>query len=212
MLHKNEFIVTPDTFKLIRELQMMPELKDFQLVGGTALALQLGHRNSIDIDLFTQNDFDDTEIVRLIGSKYILKEIFRRKNTIISLLNNIKTDFIRHDYPFIKPPIEEDGIRMLSMEDIAAMKFHAIIQSGKRLKDFIDIYFLLEHLNMKAMMGFFVAKYSYSNQMIAMKAVNYFDDIDESIDPPQLINPVPLKKIKERIQQATLHPKKIFEK
>jgi len=212
MLHKNAFIVTPDTFNLIRELQMIPELKDFHLVGGTSLALQLGHRNSIDIDLFTQNDFDDTEIVKLVGSKYVFKEIFRRKNTIICLLNNIKTDFIKHDFPFIKSPIGEDGIRMLSMEDIAAMKFHAIIQSGKRLKDFIDIYFLLEHLSMEAMMGFFVAKYSYSNPMIAMKAVNFFGDIDESIDSPELLKPVPLKKIRERIQQATLHPKKIFGK
>ena len=212
MLHKNAFIVTPDTFKLIRELQMLPELKDFHLVGGTSLALQLGHRNSIDIDLFTQNDFSDTDIVKLASSKYVFKEIFRRKNTIISLLNNIKTDFIKHDYPFINPPIEEEGIRMLSLEDISAMKFHAIIQSGKRLKDFIDIYFLLEHLSMEAMMGFFITKYSYSNPMIAMKAVNYFGDIDESIDPPQLIKPVLLKKITERIQQATLHPKKVFDK
>ena len=72
MLHKNALIVTPDTFKLIRELQMIPELKDFHLVDGTSLALQLGHRNSIDIDLFTRYDFDDSELVKLVSSKYVL--------------------------------------------------------------------------------------------------------------------------------------------
>lgn len=52
MLHKDPFIIAPETFKLTQKLQSLPELKDFVLVGGTSLALQLGHRNSIDIDLF----------------------------------------------------------------------------------------------------------------------------------------------------------------
>jgi len=212
MLHKDASIVAPATFNLIIDLQRMQEFKEFHLVGGTSLALQLGHRNSIDIDLFTRKDFDDTEIANLVSSKHTFKEIFRRKHTIICLLNNIKTDFIKHDFPLIRPPIEEDGIRLLSKEDIAAMKFHAIIQSGKRLKDFIDVYFLLEHFSMDEMMGFFVAKYSYSNPVIAMKAVNFFGDVDENIDSPQLVKPASLKQIKERIQQATLHPKNIFRK
>ena len=101
----------------------------------------MGHRNSIDIDLFTQHDFSDTDLLNLLSSKYEVKEIFRRKNTIISLINNIKTDFIKHDHPLILPPITEEGIAFLSKEDIVAIKLHAIIQSGKRLKDFIDIYF-----------------------------------------------------------------------
>lgn len=188
----------------------MPELKDFYLVGGTALALQLGHRNSIDIDLFTLNKFDDDDIIELVTKEYKVGEILRRPNTIICLLNNIKTDFIRHNYPLLKPTVTEEGITFFSKEDIAAMKFHAIIQSGKRLKDFIDIYFLLHHFSMKQMVGFFSAKYSYSNPMIAMKAINYFDDIDENMDPPKLLKPLPLKKITDRIQEATLKPDKIF--
>ena len=174
------------------------------------MALQLGHRNSIDIDLFVQNDFNVDDIVNLLVTKYEIQEIFRRKNTIISLVNNIKTDFMKHDYPFILPPITEEGITFLSKEDIAAMKFHVIIQSGRRLKDFIDIYYLLQHFSMQQMVEFFTTKYSYSNAMIAMKAVNYFDEIDENIDPPKLLDPITLKQIKNRIQEATLKPSKIF--
>jgi hypothetical protein len=210
MLHKEPFIVAPQTLKLIQELQSIPELKEFYLVGGTSLALQLGHRNSIDIDLFVQHDFDDTDIIELIKSKYSIQEIFRRKNTIICLINNIKTDFIKHNYPFIHQPIQEDGISYFSKEDIAAMKLHAIIQSGKRLKDFIDIYFLLQHFSMQQMTGFFTQKYSYSNPMIAMKAVTFFDDIDENMDPPKLVKPLKLEQIKKRILEASLKSTKIF--
>jgi hypothetical protein len=210
MLHKNPFIITPETFKLIQQLQAIPELKEFHLVGGTALALQLGHRNSIDIDLFTLNEFDDADIIELISKENEVNEILRRLNTVICLINNIKTDFIRHNYKLLKPPVTEEGISFLSKEDIAAMKFHAIIQSGKRLKDFIDIYFLLQHFSMKQMVEFFTAKYTYSNPMIAMKAINFFDDIDENMDPPKMLKPLPLKKIIARIQEATVKPDKIF--
>src|SRR6188472_3345163 len=98
MLHKDPFIISTETFQLIQELQGFPQLDGFCLVDGTALALQLGHRNSIDIDLFIQSNFSDDDLVSFLSKKYEFKEIFRRKNTIISLINNIKTDFIKHDY------------------------------------------------------------------------------------------------------------------
>ncbi len=210
MLHKDPFIISPDTFKLIQQLQSLPELNHFYLVGSTSLALHMGHRNSIDIDLFSQYDFNDNDILNLVSSKYEVKEIYRRKNTIISLINNIKTDFMKHDHPLILPPISEEGITYLNKEDIAAMKLHAIIQSGKRLKGYIDIYFLLEHLSMQQMLQYFTQKYTYSNELIALKAVSYFDDIDEAIDPPKLLKPVSLKQIKQRIETACQQTKKIF--
>ena len=141
-----------------------------------------------------------------LSVKHDIKEIFRRKNVIISLIDNIKTDFIRHDYPLINPPVTEEGITYISKEDIAAMKIHAIIQSGKRLKDFIDIYVLLEHLTLNQIIVFFEQKYTYSNAMIALKAINYFDDIDEEIDPPKILHPISIADIKGRIQAATLNP------
>ena len=90
------------------------------------------------------------------------------------------------------------------------MKLNAISQSGKRLKDFIDIYFLLQHFSFNAMVEFFQIKYPLTNPLIPIKAINYFGDIDEETDPPKLLSPLPLSKIKERIQDATLHPYKLF--
>jgi hypothetical protein len=210
MLHNHPSIINPKTFRLIQELQNLQQLKSFYLVGGTSLALQLGHRNSVDIDLFSQNDFDVNNIISLLTPLYEVNEIYRRENTIIALVNNIKTDFIKHPYPLIQPPITEEGITFLSKQDIAAMKLHAIIQSGKRLKDFINIYFLLQHFCMNQMIEFFTQKYTYTNPMIALKAVNFFDEIDENIDPPKLLQPLPLKQIKKRIQEATKKPGKVF--
>jgi hypothetical protein len=210
MLYKDPFIVATPTFELIQQLQSIPEINNFQLVGGTALALQIGHRNSIDIDLFTQDDFDSESITSVVKNSFNYNEIYRRGNTIIGLINDIKVDFIKHDYPFINPPIIEEGIKYLSKEDIAGMKVHAIIQSGKRLKDFIDIYFLLQYFSLGEMIDFFTKKYTYSNPLIALKALTYFDDIDENIDPPKLLQPIPFSEIKERILDASLHSKKKF--
>ncbi len=210
MLHKNPSIISPQTFQLIKQLQSLPDLNNFYLVGGTSLALQLGHRNSIDIDLFTQTDFDENKIIKLLQNKYKTEEIFRRKNTIIALVDNIKPDFIKHDYPLINAPVTQEGITYLSKEDIAAMKIHAIIQSGKRLKDFIDIYFLLQQFSMEQIINFFSKKYSYTNPLIALKAVTYFDDIDENTDPPKLLLPLPLAAIKKRILHAVQKPHTTF--
>lgn len=102
--------------------------------------------------------------------------------------------------------ITENGITYLSKEDIAAMKLHAIIHSGKRLKDFIDIYFLLQHFTMDQLIGFFVKKYTYSNPLIALKAVTYFDNIDENTDSLKLLQPLPLADIKKRILHAAQKP------
>ena len=131
-------------------------------------------------------------------------------HTVLGVVDTVKTDFIKHDYPLISAPISQEGITYLGMEDIAGMKFHAIIQSGKRLKDFIDIYFLLEQFTMDQLIGFFVKKYSYSNPLSALKAVTYFEDIDENTDPPKMLKPLLLTAIKKRILHAAQKPYSIF--
>ncbi len=101
MLHKSPTIISFETFSLIQQLQVLPELKNFYLVGVTALALQLGHRNSIDIDLFSSHDFIAEEIENLLSTKFIYTTTVSRKNTVLAVVNNVKTDFIKHDYTLI---------------------------------------------------------------------------------------------------------------
>jgi hypothetical protein len=210
MLHKNPALISPKTFSLIQQLQALPEFKDFYLVGGTALALQIGHRNSIDIDLFTQNDFDTFQLKSILSEKFTITADTEFKNTLLSKVNNIKVDFIKHNYPYVKLPLTEEGINFLSKEDIAAMKFNAITQSGKRLKDFIDVYFLLQYFSLSSMIEYFQIKYPNTNPLIAIRAVNYFDEIDEIFDPLKLLSPLPLSEIKKRIKDATIHVHKVY--
>ncbi|MBA3647451.1 MAG: nucleotidyl transferase AbiEii/AbiGii toxin family protein [Chitinophagales bacterium] len=210
MLHKSSHIITPETFHLLQQLQELPELEGYHLVGGTSLAMQLGHRNSIDLDLFTENEFLGNVLAQDLSQHFSLQADLAIKNTLLSRINEVKVDFISHPHPLVREPIAEDGITFLSMEDIAAMKLNAIIQSGQRLKDFIDIYFLLEHFSVNDMLHFFSVKYDYINPLMALKALTYFDDLDETIDKPKLLKPLLTDQIKLRIKTAALHSKRVF--
>ena len=210
MSHKNPELIEQATFELIQQLQNFSELKEFYLVGGTALTLQFGHRNSVDIDLFSTKDFLDSTIINFLRTKFTIDLVYNKPNSIICIINGVKVDFIKHDYPIIEQIITEEGIRMLSPQDICAMKLNAIQNSGQRLKDFIDIYFLLEHFSIKQMLEFYSKKYPIMNPVIALRAITYFDDIDPNIDPPKLVTPLPLEKIKKRIVDAVLHSNKTF--
>jgi hypothetical protein len=210
MFNQDSFIISPETFKLIQELQQIPELKNFHLVGGTSLALQIGHRNSIDIDLYTNESFSCEKIIDSVSSVFKFEVSNFQKNMVMGFINQVKTDFVLHQYPYINNPIFEEGISYLSMQDISAMKINAISRSGKRLKDFIDIYYLLEHFSIAEMVGFFCEKYPNTNSLIAVKSLNCFDDIDETIDPPMLKSPLSFDKIKDRIKEALLNTDKIY--
>jgi len=210
MLHREPSIISQDTYELIQKLQAMPDLAGFYLVGGTSLALQLGHRNSIDIDLFSQNSFDTVKIKGLLGKSFDLQVDVEISNTLLAHVNSIKVDFITHPYPLVNDPVTEDGITYLSKEDIAAMKLNAIVGSGQRIKDFIDVYFLLESLSINNMLECYATKYPNSNSLIALKALSYFNDIDPKMDPPQMNHPLSLDTIKRRITDAVLHPFKTF--
>jgi len=210
MLHKDKWIISDATFQLIQELQELHELKGFHLVGGTALALKLGHRNSIDIDLFTTDEFNAQELATFLEKRFGFNTTFSKKSTLLGVINGVKTDFVRHDYKLIHDPYLEEGISFLSLEDIAAMKLHAISNSGKRLKDFIDVYFLLTLFSLEEMIGFYSIKYPNFNPMIPMKSINYFEDIDYAIEPPMLKKTIDITTIKARINESVLHFNKRF--
>ncbi|HEX5155247.1 MAG TPA: nucleotidyl transferase AbiEii/AbiGii toxin family protein [Parafilimonas sp.] len=108
MLHKESVIISSKTFSLIQELQSIPELKEFYLVGGTALALQLGHRNSIDIDLFTQSDFDSEKMAEFLAERFTVRVDHAFRNTLLANVVGIKVDFVKHPYPYLKKPFTEE--------------------------------------------------------------------------------------------------------
>jgi hypothetical protein len=205
MLHTQT--VEHSTLELLKSLQDKDYLRGFNLVGGTALALYLGHRTSIDIDLFSDFDFDTAQMLERIQHDYPLQLYYTAPNTIKGSIENVRVDFIAHRYPFLNQPAEIDGFRMLSEPDIIAMKLNAISTSGQRSKDFIDIYFALEtkKYSLADMLKFYQTKYSQLGDMHVLKSLMYFDDIDLS-DWPVLLRKPHLKwlDISERIEKEVL--------
>jgi hypothetical protein len=205
MLHTQS--VEPSTLELLRSLQSRDYLKGFNLVGGTALALYMGHRTSIDIDLFSNFSFDTAQLIELIQQDYSLQLYTTATDTMKGSIKNVNVDFIAHRYPYLNEPSEIDGIRILSEPDIIAMKLNAISVSGQRSKDFIDIYFILEEhkYSIADMIRFFQVKYGQVGDMHVLKSLVYFDDVDLS-DWPVLLRKTHLKwsDICKKLEKAVL--------
>jgi hypothetical protein len=208
MLHTQTVETT--TLDLIRSLIADAELAAFNLVGGTALSLVMGHRKSIDIDLFTDQDFDVPILARHLQTAYQAEEIRALKNGIFCYISDIKVDLIAHQYPLLHPPITEDGIRMLSIEDISAMKLSVVMDNGTRLKDFADLYFLLEKIPLEKMTAAFIKKYPDVNVRMAHAALLYHHDIRTGDKIFFLDTAVSLKEMDKRFRQATANTALVF--
>jgi predicted nucleotidyltransferase component of viral defense system len=160
-----------------------PLLTGMRLVGGTSLALQYGHRNSIDLDFFGTLDEDLHSIrdsLERIGHVSVLKET---RTIRIYDLDHVKIDFVDYSrYQWLAEAVNEDGLRLASPEDIAAMKVNAIEGRGTR-KDFVDIYFLLQHYSLDEILGFYQKKYPEHSVFRALMSLSYFDDAEKQMMP-----------------------------
>lgn len=198
------------TLDLIKELMADSQLSSFNLVGGTALALKLGHRISIDIDLFSTTSFSSKELANYLIEKYDATDVRILKNSIFCFIRDIKTDLLSHQYPLIGELDVVDGIRMVSLEDIGAMKLNAIYNSGRRLKDFVDMYVLLEKFTLDQMLWSCNKKYPDLNIQIVKHAVIYHENIDFTV-PIDYVGPeIKWTTIAERLKDAFYHPQKTF--
>jgi len=198
MLHKET--VEPRILELIEKLQSDPIFENFYLVGGTALALQIGHRRSIDIDLFTRSDFDTTYLIEHLESNYKFSVQFSHKNSLKGIINGIFVDLLKHDYKYVTKPLVTKRIKMLDKPDIAAMKVNAITGNGTRVKDFIDIYFLLKAYSFEEIIHYYSVKYNERNTFHVVKSLTCFNDIEEGEWPKMIVEPhLNLKEVKRFI-------------
>lgn len=193
--------IEPSTLELLKQLMNVPELQNFSLVGGTALALKYGHRKSLDIDLFSPTDFNNEHIAAIIEKDFPTFTYQRLNNPIgvFGFINNIKVDFVKyHYYPVIDKTSIIDGIRITGDKDIIAMK---IIRRAVK-KDFWDLAELLQHYSLRNCIDFYNLK--FKNQLLHIsipKAITYFDDAEESEDPMSLKNQT-WNSVKKSIQKS----------
>ena len=186
-----ETVSTP-LLSILRKLMSSEVFKDFRLVGGTALALQRGHRRSVDIDLFTDLDYADMPVAAM--REYLEKEFPIHKGTeSMDMPANgyhiflsegqeppIKVDFF-YTEPFIFPTIEEDGLRIADQREIAAMKLGVIGNQIYRQKDYWDVHDLLEDYSLSEMIQWALQRdpYSFTKEDI-IKGLQQVNQVEES--------------------------------
>ena len=178
--------VDAHTLELLRQLSVVPEFSAMRLVGGTSLALQYGHRTSVDLDFFGtfDSELSFSSILRRYGQLTIVKESSKIK---VYLLDGIKVDFVHYDYPWLESPLLVDGLVLATPPDIAAMKVNAIEGRGSK-KDFIDLYYLLQRYTLAEILDFYKQKYPEHSVFRALMSMSYFDDADMQPTPRMFTN------------------------
>lgn len=187
MLHLET--VEPDTLTVLNRLMGVPALRDFSLVGGTALALRYGHRRSIDLDLFAHGEFDRPLIVSQLTEEFGDAFDFRRdqiKWAAFCTIAGVKVDIVKDPHLRIMDVEVVNGIRSYADDDIAPMKVEAILHRGKK-KDFWDMAELLREHGLQWILDKHRQKYPDNSIAISIPyAITYFTDAEESDAPVSL--------------------------
>ena len=171
----------------------------FYLAGGTALALQLGHRQSIDFDFFTEGNFDTAKIIQHLREIGKFELFDRSENTLNGSVNDVQVSFFGYEYPLLDDLHRHMKISIAHMLDIALMKLEAISGRGSK-KDFIDLYFLLKHFTISWLFEKYPQKYGIgiSNHYHLLKSLVYFEDAENQPMPKMLQN-ISWEEVKRKI-------------
>jgi len=175
-------------WEILCNIQNEKRFESYNLAGGTALGLQLEHRVSTDIDLFTDGELDKDEI--LASAKRINNnvEILNSSEKVLQILFSdndpekiLKVDFVSYEYPLLEPLVEnEEGIRLVGINDISAMKMSAVGQRGYEARDFVDLYYILKEITMEKIVDNFKRKYKTDNIQHFLRSMNYFEDVSKN--------------------------------
>jgi predicted nucleotidyltransferase component of viral defense system len=176
-LHWN---ILDDKRREILSLLKQVTKEGFYLAGGTGLALQLGHRDSIDFDFFLPSDYNTVSLVSTLESVFAAHSLVitqQEKNTISCLVDEtIQLSFFGYPYPLIKPSIASEYFTIASIEDIGCMKLSAI--TGRSVeKDYVDLYFILKQIPLNTLLDLSTQKHSSLDHALILKSLVYFDDV-----------------------------------
>jgi len=174
----------------------------FRLFGGTALALQIGHRISTDADFISEESFDRDDLILEIKKLFKNKvQNIRQNNVGVYMeITGIKVDFVSWNNPFIRKAVVIDDMRLMHKTEIAATKLNAVLNRGEK-KDYIDIAVMLNEISLQDMFNLFKEKYGFVDEMQLIKYLCSYSDIDFQSNPKMLID-FDWDKAKEIIKQS----------
>ncbi len=172
----------------------------FYLAGGTALALRLGHRRSVDLDFFSNTDEVGQETRREILdtlSPLHPQALEDTTGNLLLVLRDMHVGFFSYSYALLASTDNVEGVAIAGMVDIGLMKLDALISRGSR-KDFYDLYFILQHIALTDLLRLGRTKYPYAHdfELMAMESLVLFDNADRDL-PPQLLKAVPWEQVKQ---------------
>ncbi len=185
-------VLPPGQQAALRQLGNVAADCGFYLGGGTAIAIHLGHRQSVDFDWFTAQPLDDPLALsrELQSRKVDLKVGSVQRKTLHGNVAGVRVSFLEFRYPLLQPPVvwPEFGCQLASLEDLAAMKLLAVSQRGTK-KDFLDVYTLGTHgLSIPEMLTLYRQKFSVEDVGRVTYSLCYFDDADADPMPVMLTN------------------------
>lgn len=188
-MHTN--ILNTRQIEVLAILKGMTFIPDFYLVGGTALALQYGHRESVDFDFVTEHAVSPAEILKALGKKCKIKLAQEDKNTLTVVFKGVSCSFLSYDYPVLGEfLLFEDRIKLAGISDIAAMKVAAVAGGGKK-RDFIDLYFICQKdYSLPEVIDHYQKKFEMFRQDLyhVYKSLIYFEDAEKDIMPEMFEN------------------------
>lgn len=186
-----EETITYQTRNNLEILSSKDLIRSFYLAGGTAAALQLGHRVSEDLDFFSKERFSVNGLIDILKNSGELILEKKLEDTLLASFDKTKTSFFYYPYPILESPIPFRGVSLASLIDIACMKVDSISSRGLK-RDFIDLFFILkkENKSLFEILNLFEKKYAgfkYNLNHIK-KSLVYFDDADREPEPKMLIS------------------------
>lgn len=154
--------------------------KTYYLAGGTALALYLGHRTSLDFDFYTTKEFSRKEVFNLLKKNFNEKDLIvnsLEKNNFIGTVNKVKVSVFYYSYELLGDLVDLRNIQLASVEDITSMKLIAVIQRPTK-RDYIDLYYLLKEYSLEKIFTWSSERYPNFNPYLALRALSYYADVD----------------------------------
>jgi hypothetical protein len=199
-MHQNHS-VSPETLVVLRSLGK--HLPEFYLAGDTTLALYFQHRQSDDLDFFSEYKVEPQKLLKVLSQfETSIENIRIHEGTLLISINKVKVSFMEYLYPLLKPFNLWEKTHLASIEDIACMKMIAIASRSER-KDYYDLFEILKNLSPRDILESIQKK--YGNQLDLYPfiiALTYFSETDHQVDPKGCkVGWIQVKSYMEKIQK-----------
>ena len=190
-------VITASTEATLRSCRDASLLDGFYLAGGTGLALQIGHRLSLDLDFFAANLFDEESLLQRIQALDDFSLVAKAPHTLHAVIRGTKVSFLGYVYPVLFDFVQFQDVAVADSRDIACMKISAIASRGSK-RDFVDLYVCAQQFGLLNFLQWFDRKYTQAhyNKLHILKSLTFFGDAEK--DPmPHMLVPLAWDEVKQ---------------